>query len=305
MGDNLDDEYDFDFVGTSSSANDDSSPLESSSSNHTIFAEDIEDAELDSSKKRKNASTSSAAVPTIPPPKKKQKKKQKPTVSMTNAQLLIETGRTIASTPLPTQVAFLKTIMTLFPEAEAEAEADVVAASSLLTSSLTSSLLTNHPSFKAAHNDPNLELFLKLTWPCESTQSSKMKQLKKYSKPNKPHYTIISSSALRCMSLLKSISSLKLRCIKLFGKNIDTSAQIAQLRGGECSIAVGTPGRLSKLLTLEENDAGLKFDANSVIIIDCSPDVKGFNSMTLRDCQRDLVTVMREAIGVGAKIALY
>jgi len=239
--------------------------------------------------------------------KKKKKKKARDLGKMSNAQLLIEEGREIATRDLPIQAAYLKSLCALYPPAASDSKP--------LQFSGLNILATSQSQFSAqAHTDENLPTFLKITWPGDKGTGSRAKQLKRFNNPYTPMYIIVCTSAVRCCEILKCISPMKIRVAKLFAKNMKEDQQRQMLKSGDCPIAVGTAGRVLKLCSRggdcddDDDDGGggaLQFDENSVLLVDCSLDKKGFNALTMRDCQRDLVSLISIALEGGAKLSLY
>ena len=201
------------------------------------------------------------------------------------------------------------------------------------------------------YNHTNLGAYLK-SGPLPSN-----KRLKNWKHSHSPMVLIITLSARRSVELMKQLSggsnSLKLPVCKLFAKHIKLEDQVDLLcngigggngggNGGNSgsgsgggadkgtkkkkkkyySIAVGTPGRLLKLLQHTNNDdddnnnnddddnnkghssngksngnvGALRLNHTELIIIDCHEDSKGWNVCTLKDTSRDLMEFMMGGI---------
>ena len=190
------------------------------------------------------------------------------------------------------------------------------------------------------YNHTNLGAYLK-AGPLPSN-----KRLKNWKHSHSPMVLIITLSARRSVELMKQLSggsnSLKLPICKLFAKHIKLEDQVDLLcygigGGGNSgsgsgadkgtkkkkkkyySIAVGTPGRLLKLLQHTNNDddnnndddddkghssngngngnvGALRLNHTELIIIDCHEDSKGWNVCTLKDTSRDLMEFMMGGI---------
>jgi len=165
------------------------------------------------------------------------------------------------------------------------------------------------------------------------------KRLKNWKHPHSPMVLVVTLSARRSVELMKQLSSLKLPVAKLFAKHMSVEDQVALLRGfgGKSSssssysgkvggggvggkkrgggggkyysLAVGTPGRLLKLLRHNgrDDDGGgggadavgmgaLRLNHTEVVIIDCHEDSKGWNVCTLNDTSKELMEFVREGL---------
>ena len=180
---------------------------------------------------------------------------------------------------------------------------------------------------------------------------SSNKKLKNWKYPHSPMIIIITLSAIRAVELMKQLSStLKLPMLKLFAKHMSLEEQVRLLSrgfgkkknidnkqttknlsssssssskkkgskgsGGYYSLAVGTPGRLLKLLHYDNNDTtntdevsrggdmgnarrgggALQLHHTELIIIDCHTDSKGWNVCTLNDTSTELMQFMNEGV---------
>ena len=157
-----------------------------------------------------------------------------------------------------------------------------------------------------------------------------MKRLKNWKHPNSPMVIIVTLSARRSVELMKELSSLKLPVAKLFAKHMSVEDQVKLLQGvggksgsnqggaaaaaggggkkkgrGKCySLAVGTPGRLLKLLRhgRDDHDDGgnnlgaLRLNHTELVILDCHEDSKGWNVCTLKDTSKELMELMKEGL---------
>ena len=179
---------------------------------------------------------------------------------------------------------------------------------------------------------------------------SSNKKLKNWKYPYSPMIIIITLSAIRAVELMKQLSStLKLPMLKLFAKHMSLEEQVRLLSrgfgkkknidnkqttknlsssssssskkgskgsGGYYSLAVGTPGRLLKLLHYDNNDTtntdevsrggdignarrgggALQLHHTELIIIDCHTDSKGWNVCTLNDTSTELMQFMNGGV---------
>lgn len=152
---------------------------------------------------------------------------------------------------------------------------------------------------------------------------------------------VVTLSARRSVELMRQLSSLKLPVAKLFAKHMSVEDQVGLLRGygggkstssssssgrvggggvgGEkrgggggkyYSLAVGTPGRLLKLLrhSGRDDDEGggggadaagmgaLRLNHTEVVIIDCHEDSKGWNVCTLNDTSKELMEFVKQGV---------
>ena len=167
------------------------------------------------------------------------------------------------------------------------------------------------------------------------------KRLKNWKHPRSPMVLVVTLSARRSVELMRQLSSLKLPVAKLFAKHMSVEDQVGLLRGygggkstssssssgrvggggvgGEkrgggggkyYSLAVGTPGRLLKLLrhSGRDDDEGggggadaagmgaLRLNHTEVVIIDCHEDSKGWNVCTLNDTSKELMEFVKQGV---------
>lgn len=96
--------------------------------------------------------------------------------------------------------------------------------------------------------------------------------------PGGPAVLVISTSALRCIELLRGMRSLTGEChaVKLFSKHMKVEEQVSLLKN-RVNIASGTPSRIKKLIDME----ALGLSRLAVIVLDIYTDVKGFSLLTL------------------------
>ena len=166
------------------------------------------------------------------------------------------------------------------------------------------------------------------------------KRLKNWKHPRSPMVLVVTLSARRSVELMRQLSSLKLPVAKLFAKHMSVEDQVGLLRGygggkstsssssGKVggggvggkkrgggggkyySLAVGTPGRLLKLLrhSGRDDDGGggegadavgmgaLRLNHTEVVIIDCHEDSKGWNVCTLNDTSKELMEFVKQGV---------
>ena len=333
-GDDLgsEDEYLFDngFVdssagrGTAISSGDDDSGSVSSAD---------EDEPTASSKKRKGEDQA-----TMPASSSKKKRKNNDKLKPTSSKnLMIHAGRGIALDSADAQASFLGTIyshsmkMSGAGEGKGGESKDEEDGSDnegdAATKQSTSFSFEEHifatpksveaEAKKFQHN--NLAAFLK------SGALPSNKRLKNWKHPHSPMVLIVTLSARRAVELMKQLSSsFKLPIAKLFAKHMSVENQCQLLKGvgegkaggeglvggsqkgkakGRCySLAVGTPGRLLKLLRHERDEPGsdglgaLRLKHTEVVIIDCHEDSKGWTVCTLNDTSRELMEFMKEGV---------
>ncbi|OAV95560.1 hypothetical protein PTTG_08782 [Puccinia triticina 1-1 BBBD Race 1] len=104
-----------------------------------------------------------------------------------------------------------------------------------------------------------------------------------------PVALVVSSSALRAVDLCREVKRLisnpkeSGEITKLFARHFKLPEHVNHLKTTKVSIGVGTPDRISKLLTYE-GDEGLKLDRLQFLLLDVTwLDVKGFNVAELPD----------------------
>lgn len=90
--------------------------------------------------------------------------------------------------------------------------------------------------------------------------------------PGCPALLIISSSAIRCVEILRGMKTLTTKChaAKLFAKHIKIEEQVSILKE-RVNIAGGTPSRIKKLIEID----ALKLSRLSVLMLDMHKDAKG------------------------------
>ncbi|GMH52353.1 hypothetical protein TrRE_jg9920 [Triparma retinervis] len=144
------------------------------------------------------------------------------------------------------------------------------------------------PSAPVQDMDPNFLSFFRSLVLSPSVGGTK--RLKKH-RSTSPLIVIISSSAKRSCQILQLLAPLKARIAKLFSKNMSVPSQVSMLSSPH-PCAVGTPNRLLKLA----EDGALSFGDTGLVIFDMKADKKGFSVVTLRDCQRDLMALVRDHV---------
>lgn len=120
-----------------------------------------------------------------------------------------------------------------------------------------------------------------------------VKRLKSHSVPKSPLILVLCVSARRSVSILKSLSSLKIPILKLFPKHMSCEGQEQLLSKGKFGLCVGTPGRVRKLW----EDGALCLDSIAAVILDGWADGKGFTVCTLRDTSVDLMRFLEDGVG--------
>lgn len=127
----------------------------------------------------------------------------------------------------------------------------------------------------------------------------------------KPTIFIISSSAIRCVDLLKYIPAVRNRCTiaKLFAKHIKMAEQKAFLASHRAPIAIGTPARIYKLAQEEEKPIDLELVEH--VIIDTHRDGKDRTVFDVAEIRKELIellckTSLQERLSSGAaKISFF
>lgn len=232
------------------------------------------------------------------------KKRTKKSVLSNSKSVLIHAGRGIALDSPEAQAKFLDTIYshaTKLAESlrsTGESEKKDESQFSFASCIYSSKQLVDEKTKRFQHS--NLGAFIK-------GPLSSGKRLKNWKHPKSPMVLIVTLSARRSVDLMKQLSSLKLPIAKLFAKHKQVEQQAEMLSDGVSnsgnkkrlySIAVGTPGRLLKLLQHEssgERDTGaLRLNHTELVVIDTQLDSKGYNVCTLNDTSRDMMDFLRE-----------
>ena len=116
-----------------------------------------------------------------------------------------------------------------------------------------------------------------------------MKKAKKH-KSLSPLVVIVCISARRCVSVLKGLAPLKIRCGKLFAKHMNPKQQAEMLEKESYSIVVGTPNRLLKLC----DDGALKVTDTEIVVFD-GAEINGCqNVCTLNDTRVDFALLIKK-----------
>mmetsp|Transcript_24654 Transcript_24654/g.28399 ORF Transcript_24654/g.28399 Transcript_24654/m.28399 type:complete len:333 (-) Transcript_24654:25-1023(-) len=229
---------------------------------------------------------------------KKQKKKEKrtdlskhnTTSSQGQYKFLLEASREIATAGAQIQASFLWT-------AYSHHLASTCPATTELEEYLGNRFQPHH--FAQNTNTSSVSNAVK-------TSISSMKNLKKWqtksstsTSKSSPMVIIVCSSTKRCASLLKELSSLKVRVMKLFAKNIKLEEQLTLLqKSGSDAIAVGTPNRLLKLAraSKEGKDGGGLVVDTELVLLDSFEDHKRFTVCTMNDTAPDLMMFLKEFV---------
>eukprot|EP00571_Detonula_confervacea_P017227 CAMPEP_0172311922 /NCGR_PEP_ID=MMETSP1058-20130122/16073_1 /TAXON_ID=83371 /ORGANISM="Detonula confervacea, Strain CCMP 353" /LENGTH=355 /DNA_ID=CAMNT_0013025235 /DNA_START=7 /DNA_END=1074 /DNA_ORIENTATION=+ len=258
------------------------------------------------------------------------KKRKKNVVPTSSKNILIHAGRGIAMDSAEAQAMFMGTLYSHSiklsegapggekeeegKEDEGKEDGGDSEAFSFQPHMYSPSVEANEETKKFQHN--NLAAFLK-SGPLPSN-----KRLKNWKHPNSPMVLVVTLSARRSVELMKQFSTLKLPIAKLFAKHMSVEDQVGLLKGlgksgngggagmgkkgsvrDKCySLAVGTPGRLLKLLRHGRDEEGsgglgaLRLNHTEVVIIDCHEDSKGWNVCTLKDTSKELMEFMKEGM---------
>lgn len=149
---------------------------------------------------------------------------------------------------------------------------------------LKESSFIDSTSFLHPRDGDHLHSFLKLVNIVESKKSGR------------PSVVILSPSAVHITDLVRSLKKAKLTnndIPKLFAKHIKIEQQQEWLRKFPCTIAIGTPNRVLKLLGQH-----LKTDALKCVVVDTAfRDAKQRSIWDMPECVKDLVDIIgHEAI---------
>jgi len=290
-----------------------------------------------SSNKRKGATgivgTADDDQELVPSSKKKRKKKNG-AVPTNSKNVLIHAGRGIAMDSAEAQAVFMGTIYShsmKLSEGGTEGGGENDDDGKDDTKNTTFSFqphMYSRPAGGSTKNDEKTMKFLhcNLSAFLKSGPLPSMKRLKNWKHPHSPMVLVVTLSARRSVELMKQLSSMKLPVAKLFAKHMSVEDQVELLRGvagqkagngiggggggskkgssnGRCySLAVGTPGRLLKLLRHGKDEPGsgglgsLRLNHTEVVIIDCHEDSKGWTVCTLKDTSKELMEFMKEGM---------
>ena len=135
------------------------------------------------------------------------------------------------------------------------------------------------------HSDASLTRFIRFLVPDWKKSFKMTKKQKAQCDTPSPKVVIVCISAKRCVELLKHLVEFKSSVGKLFSKHMNVKEQHDVL-SRECPpIAVGTPNRLRKMLSL----GYLELDRTTHIIIDMKVDSKDYHILNLKDTQVDFM----------------
>ncbi|OWY98272.1 Ubiquitin-specific protease [Phytophthora megakarya] len=104
-----------------------------------------------------------------------------------------------------------------------------------------------------------------------------------------PYFLILCSSALRCVEVIKHLTSFKCRVAKLFAKHMKAEEQAKQLAGNYLPIAIGTPARVKKLLEMQ----ALSLKHTTHVIFDMEKDKKQLTVLELKDTATEMVDLLQ------------
>ena len=232
------------------------------------------------------------------------KKRTKKSVPTNSKSVLIHAGRGIASDSPENQAKFLDTIYShatkLAESLESTGESEKDDSQFSFASCIYSTKQVVDEKTKQFQHS-NLAAFIK-SGPLPSN-----KRLKNWKHAKSPMVLVVTLSARRSVDLMKQLSSLKLPIAKLFAKHKQVEQQAEMLNDGVSnsgtkkrlySLAVGTPGRLLKLLRHEsdgeQGTGALRLNHTELVVIDTQLDSKGYNVLTLNDTTRDMMEFLRE-----------
>ncbi|KAL7530489.1 hypothetical protein ACHAWF_003399 [Thalassiosira exigua] len=282
-----------------------------------------EGAAPSSPKKRKGAGNDASGGPSDPSSSNKRRKRNDGAAPSSSKGVLIRAGRGIATDGVDAQAVFLGTLYVhslklsegasgVGSRADGDGEDDSPVAFSFRPHLYSPPEGIDEKTKRFRHS--NLDAFLK------SGPLPSMKRLKNWKQPHSPMVIVVTISARRSVELMKQLSSLKLPVAKLFAKHMSVENQAELLRGmgkpgkgrggggggkgggGRCySLAVGTPGRLLKLMRHGRDVRGgaggaLRLKHTEIVVVDCHEDVKGWTVCTLNDTSNELMEFMKEGV---------
>lgn len=207
---------------------------------------------------------------TSPTPKKRKK--------TTNENVLIEAGCGIETSSVEDQLSFLQASLKHY---------------SMLAGSKNDGTTAIVDSTKFGLSTKSLVNSDKETLVARIRDVVSLKRLKKHRDVRSPAVVIVCQSARRAVAVLKEVTELRLRAIKLFPKNGEIQDQLAQLGQNPFPLAVGTPHRLAALC---RETKGLNFEKTQLVVLDSNTSKKQFTVCTLPDTAADTMELLREHV---------
>jgi hypothetical protein len=132
----------------------------------------------------------------------------------------------------------------------------------------------------------------------------KTKLLKNKGSAGSPSIVLVTYSAMRAVDFVRALKKFGSNApiLKLFAKHMKVQEQVTALKE-PCAIAVGTPGRLLKLVEL----GALSLSHTSLVILDAQQDQKGFSIFTVPDVKRDFFKLFNDVLieNLALKMCIY
>ncbi len=132
-----------------------------------------------------------------------------------------------------------------------------------------------------------------------------------------PAMLVVCQSAPRAADILRGLAPFGARTAKLFAKHLKPAEQLQSLEGPPVIFAVGTPHRISKLLTAGASPQGVSFSMShcELVLVDVHRDSKGYTLLDNPATAADFFTLYRDHLhtrivgkegqGGRMKIGLY
>jgi len=120
-----------------------------------------------------------------------------------------------------------------------------------------------------------------------------------------PKVLIITYSAMRAIAFTKALKGLRqgLRIAKLFSRHLKVEEQKKELLKGNCEVAVGTPNRLLKLVSV----GALSLHNSSCVVVDACKDIKNTTILDMNGVREDFFKFFHSQIisNPNVRVCLY
>ena len=104
-----------------------------------------------------------------------------------------------------------------------------------------------------------------------------------------PNVIILSASALRATDVIKHVSPFHCKVLKLFARHLKVEDQTELLAKQFHPLAIGTPGRVKKLLEIN----ALSLAHTTHLVIDMHRDSKNMTVLELKDTVKEVIDIVQ------------